>query len=157
LSIELRTSESRTPDRDDRLRAAFLATSYGTSSERFTLTPACRPLPPSPLFASGARWAILTAHNPEGRRQSAHLNEAAQSRLQERLSAYPLRIGVNGEGAWSEASLLVAGLPLRSALQLGQEFAQVAVLYGVGQRAALVWCASGRAQRLWMSAVPSKG
>ena len=51
--------------------------------------------------------------------------------------------------------MIVPGLPLSLALELGREFAQVAVLHGTGHRAALVWCASGRVERSWVFALSS--
>ena len=99
---------------------------------------------------------MLTAYNPGGRQQARSANEAAQRRLEEQLNDFSWWPGVNGEGAWAEASVIVPGLPLRLALRLGRKFAQVAVLYGTGQRAALVWCASGRVERFWVDACVSR-
>lgn len=138
---------------ENTFRAAFLATDYGTPNARFRLTPVRGA--PSPLFARAERWAVLTAYNPGGRQQARQANEDAQHKLEERLFGFSYLPGINGEGAWTEASVIVSGLPLHSALRLGREFAQVAVLHGSGQRAALVWCASGRVERLWTSACSS--
>lgn len=126
----------------DHIRRAFLATSYGTAGERFRLT--VQAGRPCRLFAPGEHWAILTAHNQHGVRQEAAHNERQQRQLEDRLSArFPGLVcqrAVNGEGEWAEASLLVRGMTLRQARDLGNLFAQAAVLWGSGQRAALVWC-----------------
>ncbi|MGY2892420.1 DUF3293 domain-containing protein [Deinococcus sp. UYEF24] len=140
-------------DPEDSFRAAFLAASYGTHSERFHLTPVRGA--PSPLFGTAGRWAVLTAYNPGSSQRARQANEDAQRKLEAQLSSFPCLPGVNGEGEWAEASVIVFGLPLRSALRLGREFAQVAVLHGSGRRAALVWCASGKVERFWVSATPS--
>ena len=94
---------------------------------------------------------MLTAYNPGGRVRVRAANEAAQRRLEDRVSGFAWRPGVNGEGEWAEPSVIVPDLPLQTALRLGREFAQVAVLHGSGRRAALVWCASGRVERFWVS------
>ncbi|WP_407571171.1 DUF3293 domain-containing protein [Deinococcus altitudinis] len=138
------------PTPEDHFRAAFLETDYGTPGERFQLTPAREG--PAPLFMPAGRWAVLTAHNPGGEQQAQPVNEEAQHALERQLSGFPCLRGLNGGGKWAEASVIVSGLPLRTALRLGREFAQVAVLYGSGRRAALVWCASGRVERFWVSA-----
>ncbi len=87
---------------------------------------------------------MLTAHNRHGVRQEPEHNDLQQRQLANRLSArfsgLVCQRAVNGEGEWAEASLLVRGLPLGQARDLGNLFAQAAVLWGSGQRAALVWC-----------------
>ena len=148
----------------DQLRRAFLATSYGTPGERFRLT--VQAGRPCRLFAPGEHWAMLTAHNQHGVRQEPEHNERQQRRLADRLSArFPGLVcqeAVNGEGEWAEASLLVRGLTLGQARDFGNQFAQAAVLWGSGQRAALVWCGpedssdqtgfSSRVERFWVCA-----
>lgn len=143
------------------LRAAFLATSYGTSEQRFRL--AARPGRPCRLFAPGERWAVLTAHNQHGVRQEFAQNERQQRLLKQSLSGFVCEAAVNGEGGWTEASLLVRGITLRLALELGRRHGQAAALWGSGQRAALVWCdpppgagqpgpgqpGAGQIERLW--------
>ena len=134
---------------DAGLRRAFLETTYGTAERRVRLD-LQRGHPSPPVWATCQRWAILTAWNPHGAQQSAALNDAAQARLRAELSGQNLLEGVNGVGEWAEASLIVPGLGLRRALELGQRYAQAAVLWGVGLRAALVWCESAHIQRLWL-------
>ncbi|WP_424952026.1 DUF3293 domain-containing protein [Deinococcus sp.] len=135
--------------REDQLRAAFLSASYGTVTERFRLQ--ATPGRPSPLFGAGRPWAILTAHNPDAVQHTPLLNERRQRALEARLQGFPCTPGINGHGRWAEASLIVSGLPLERILSLGREYGQVALLYGVGQRAALVWCRSGRTERRWVA------
>ncbi|WP_237724620.1 DUF3293 domain-containing protein [Deinococcus alpinitundrae] len=120
------------------LRRAFLDTRYGTAGERLRLRQ--RPGPGPSWTAPGQRWAILTAWNPQGQRRDPASNAEAQLLLRAALTDWPLVEGVNGEGKWAEPSLIVPGLGLRRAARLGQLFGQAAVLWGVGQRAALVWC-----------------
>ena len=145
----------------EQLRTAFLAASYGTPGERFRLT--VYPGGPRRLFAPGERWAILTAHNRQGVRQDAGQNERQQRLLELDLSklglsGFDCRRAVNGEGEWAEASVLARAITLRQALELGRRHGQAAVLWGSGQRAALVWCGPGppgppaRAERFWVCA-----
>ncbi len=132
----------------EQLRTAFLAASYGTPDERFRLT--AHPGRPCRLFAPGEHWAILTAHNRHGVRQDAGQNERQQRLLEldllERdlsklgLCGFACQAAVNGEGEWADASVLVRAITLRQALELGRRHGQAAVLWGSGQRAALVWC-----------------
>ena len=142
----------------EQLRTAFLVASYGTPDERFRL--AVRPGGPCRLFAPGEHWAILTAHNRHGVRQDAGQNERQQRQLELDLSGFDCQRAVNGEGEWAEASVLARAITLRQALDLGRRHGQAAVLWGSGQRAALVWCRppsvpgpSGlpaRAERFWV-------
>ncbi|WP_245896132.1 DUF3293 domain-containing protein [Deinococcus irradiatisoli] len=92
----------------------------------------------------------MTAWNPQGERQDRRRNEAAQARLRAELIGWPQREGVNGEAEWAEPSLIVLDLPLHRAAELGARFDQAAVLWGVGRRAALVWCRPLRLERCWL-------
>ena len=141
---------------DPELQEAFLATSYGAATERFQLSERRQETAHIPLFRSGERWAILTAWNPGAKRLTLAQNEVRQEKLQQALAGQRWYAGVNGKGAWAEPSLIVNALPLQRALQLGRDFGQVAVLWGCGQRAALVWCASRRVERRWLSALRSR-
>lgn len=100
----------------------------------------------------------MTAWNPQGRPCDGASNNAAQEQLRAALVGWPFLEGVNGEGEWTEPSLIVPGLGLRQAAQFGQRFRQAAVLWGVGRRAALVWCpndagsAGLRLERHWLVA-----
>lgn len=146
-------SEVRQPLPDPELRAAFLAASYGTADRRFRLSVARPPGVPSGPAGPGECWAILTAWNPGAEQRTLAENEARQAALQEELAGERWCAGVNGEGAWAEPSVIVSGLPLRRALRLGRDFGQLALIWGCGQRAALVWCAAGRVERRWRSAL----
>jgi len=142
------------------LRRAFLETRYGTAGERLRLDH--QPGPPPSWRGLSQSWAILTAWNPQGQQQDPASNAEAQERLRAALVGWPLVEGVNGEGQWAEPSLIVPGLNLRQAARLGQHFGQAAVLWGVGRRAALVWCLESelgsdmrgsvglRLERLWL-------
>ena len=135
-----------------------MASSYGAPGQRFRLT--AHAGGPRRLFAPGERWAVLTAHNQRGVRQESAHNERQQRLLEQSLSGFDCQAAVNGEGAWAEASLMVRGITLRQARDLGNQFVQAAVLWGCGQRAALVWCGlegssdqagfSPRVERFWV-------
>ncbi|TSA88185.1 DUF3293 domain-containing protein [Deinococcus detaillensis] len=138
------------------LRSAFLSTSYGTAQRRYQLSHAGGVLPFWSLPQQ--RWAILTAWNPHGQASDPASNAEAQSRLRAALAAWPALEGVNGEGNWAEPSLIVPALNLRRALEIGQDFGQAALIWGVGRRAALVWCAPDvRVERFWMAAAGAYG
>ncbi|ADV67376.1 DUF3293 domain-containing protein [Deinococcus maricopensis] len=138
------------------LRAAFLNATYGTRAERFRLSGVQPARLASPSWAAGGRaWAVVTAWNPGGQLASAEVNARADGALREQVDALgvPSRVAVNGDGRWREASLLLEGARLRDAVALGRHFGQAAVVFGVGARAALVWCGPDgvRVERLWAS------
>ncbi|PYE54743.1 DUF3293 domain-containing protein [Deinococcus yavapaiensis] len=127
---------------------AFEQATYGTREERFALSDA-----PSgrPSWANGT-WGIVTAWNPSGERTPERLNEWRQGELRrgvEALGRSPLD-GVNGEGEWEEASLIVVGASLREVRTLGARFDQAAVVWGVGRRVAVVACGDVGVRRAWV-------
>lgn len=140
------------PERPPDLRAAFLATTYGTEQERAYLSPTPGP---APGWASGS-WAIVTAWNPGGRPAGAEANGRAAAALLARVKAegFVPRPAHNGEGEWREEALLVPGARLNHAVRWGAASRQAAVLWGTGRRAVLVWLdEAGRvdaAERWWV-------
>lgn len=139
------------------LRRAFLSSSYGLPGERFWLgpTPAARWLSWAP---PGRRWAVVTAWNPGGGAATAGQNSHAQQALRQRCPGAVLD-GVNGEGSWAEASLILLDVPLSVAIDLGRNFGQAAVLSGSGRRVALVWLDAQqvRMERYWVTSSPAPG
>lgn len=138
---------------DDRLRAAFLASRYGTAAQPVTL--GAERIPAFTPAWAAARWGVVTAWNPAGQAQGRAANRAAQARLRVAASRWPGHGGVNGDGDWQEPTLILTGISLRDVAALGEAFGQAAVLWGSGARAALVWLpASGvgsvRAERWWL-------
>ncbi|CAM3693214.1 DUF3293 domain-containing protein [Deinococcus frigens] len=133
-------------------RAAFLAATYGTGSERLRLALAPGPLAAAPSWAAG-RWAIVTAWNPGGQTQTQPQadNLRAERELLDLIASRPYLAGVNGKGVWAEPSVILPGLGLRQAAELGRRFGQAAVLFGVGRRVALVWLEAGGVwvERFW--------
>jgi len=164
-----RQEVTRPPLPDAGVRAAFLGTTYGSRTDRFRLVtdlPAIGPARPGERWGgpcgAGRRWAVLTAWNPGGQLQDAERNAAAQARLLAALHGRLAAPGVNGEGRWREESVIVDGITLRDAADLGARFGQLAVMYGVGRRAALVWCGvpggnGMRVERRWLARVPTGG
>ena len=128
---------------------AFRTASYGTETIRFYLRP--RISGPISLVPSSSRWAILTAYNPGAAEHTAEQNAQWQQALRGALAGMQVQDGVNGEGEWAEPSLIVFGLSLRQALHLGRQFGQLAVVWGTGRRAALVWCQAGYPERHWVN------
>lgn len=138
---------------DARLRAAFLASRYGTAAQRVTL--GAERIPAFTPAWAASRWGVVTAWNPAGQAQGRAANRAAQARLRVAASRWPGHGGVNGDGDWQEPTLILTGISLRDVAALGEAFGQAAVLWGSGARAALVWLpASGvggvRAERWWL-------
>ncbi|MFN4252180.1 DUF3293 domain-containing protein [Deinococcus sp.] len=138
---------------DDRLRAAFLASRYGTAAQPVTLS--AERIPAFTPAWAAARWGVVTAWNPAGQAQGRAANRAAQARLRVAAFRWPGHGGVNGDGDWQEPTLILTGISLRDVAALGEAFGQAAVLWGSGARAALVWLpASGvggvRAERWWL-------
>lgn len=131
------------------LRRAFLGAQYGRPGERVRLGP-CPPGRGPSWAPAGRRWAAVTAWNPGGRRAPEAHNEAAQHALRQRWPGAALH-GVNGAGMWAEPALILLDAPLATAVRLGRDFAQAAILYGVGRRVALVWLDPGqvRIERYW--------
>ncbi|PTA69513.1 DUF3293 domain-containing protein [Deinococcus arcticus] len=140
---------------DAGLRAAFLGAHYGLGGERVTLQgtqPGHRP----PWAPPGGRWAMITAYNPGAQPQSRAENVSAQARLRQQAARWAPLETVNGSGPHAEPSLLLRGVPLREAAALGRASGQVAIVWGVGRRAALVWLQGegARPERHWLSPVP---
>lgn len=123
---------------NDALWRVFERTTYGTPDARFELGAAPKG---APSWASGP-WGIVTAWNPRGARTDVAANEAAQLDLRRSVEALGLPVieGVNGEGEWEEPSLIVLGVSLRAARELGARFDQAAIVWGHGRRAAIVAC-----------------
>ncbi|WP_064014505.1 DUF3293 domain-containing protein [Deinococcus puniceus] len=149
MSEKFRPIKFLAPEPDQALRAAFLGTTYGPVWHRFHLGTELQRRPedePSeelgPEWAIGLRsWVIVTAWNPRGQPQSQVDNADAHQRLLARVSRAGLvpTLALNGDGQWRETALILPGASLRDGIRLGREFAQAAVLYGVGRRVALVW------------------
>nr|WP_244977099.1 DUF3293 domain-containing protein [Deinococcus humi] len=101
-------------------------------------------------WAAGT-WVIVTAWNPGGQPQSEADNRRAEQKLLALLVSHPHLPAVNGEGEWAEPSVILPGLGLRLAADLAWRFGQAAVLFGVGQRVALVWLNRDgvRLERFW--------
>lgn len=134
------------------LLLAFTLTSYGTLQQRLHLSAAQHAPSNWPSWSvQGQRWAILTAWNPHGQRSDVASNQAAQLALSRDLAGWPQLAGLNGEDEWQEASFVVLGMDLPQAAALARRYQQAALVWGVGRRAALVWCASDPTlERFWL-------
>lgn len=100
------------------------------------------------------RWAMVTAFNPQSRQLPLQENQSRHLALQQAVRdlGFPVDFYVAGEEEWEEPGWFIRGIPLKAALQLGSDFDQNAVLYGSGQRVALVWVKPVRVMRLWWKA-----
>ncbi|MVN86056.1 DUF3293 domain-containing protein [Deinococcus sp. HMF7620] len=135
---------------DAQQRRAFLAAAYGPLGQRVSLDGESAGVWPT-WATPGTRWAIVTAWNPGGKRQSNRANETAQAALRQQVARWAPLPGVNGDGPWREPSVVLRGLSVREAAALGRAAGQLAVVYGVGRRAALVWLERDqvRLERVW--------
>lgn len=76
-----------TPDRLDALIAAFAAAEYVVDADPSPIVVRVgRATPALDRLLDGRQWAIVTAHNPDGRLQSRRRNAAAHGRLQQCLN-----------------------------------------------------------------------
>ncbi|MCB9525161.1 MAG: DUF3293 domain-containing protein [Myxococcales bacterium] len=95
-----------------------------------------------------ARFAVVTAHNPRGRRvgaaENARLDQVLRRALRHRH--WPIDAG-SRDGAWREASHGVE-CALAEALALGRRFDQVAVFWVDGDAVWIVACAPGGGRHL---------
>lgn len=92
--------------------------------------------------------ALLTAHNPAGRRRDAATNLAEQQRLhgllRERGLVFHTGCNVDPHQRWpAEDSVLVADLPLPQAHRMAAHFGQLAFL----------WCDASATPRLHLAAI----
>ncbi|NBB92049.1 MAG: DUF3293 domain-containing protein [Gammaproteobacteria bacterium] len=82
---------------------------------------------------NGRRWAILTAHNPGGRRIDADVNRRREAALRDEIgqrgwSSFEA-INRDPRGHWpDEPGLLVAGAPVDAVVALARDFGQAAIL-----------------------------
>ena len=94
-------------------------------------------------FRGLEEYAYLTAWNPGSQKLSDAENRERQDKLKARLKGkHPMVEGVAtaDDGAWSEESVLVLGIPRADALALAREFGQAALLAGrKGGAPELVW------------------
>ncbi|GEM48782.1 DUF3293 domain-containing protein [Deinococcus cellulosilyticus] len=97
------------------------------------------------------RWAMVTAFNPESRQLTPEENQERHAALEVavRQLGHPVDHYVAGEGEWEEPGCFIRGISLAEAVQLGRDFQQNAVLFGVGSRVALVWVDPVIAVRMW--------
>ncbi len=91
-------------------------------------------------------WAFITACNPFSRLLSDQENSIRQSRLEKRLAAENYHFlngcGQDREKKWQgEPSFFITDINWSSAVSLGAEFEQHAIVWGDIENApALVWC-----------------
>ena len=96
------------------------------------------------ILFSGRAFAIVTAHNPRSEKLPDEENERRHKELErvllERRATFGPSMGESPDGAWREEGVVVYDVSFEGALELGRMFEQHAVLYGEGERVALVWC-----------------
>jgi len=134
-----------TPDRLDALIAAFAAAEYVVDAgpEPIFVRPG-RATPALDRLLDGRQWAIITAHNPDGRMQSGRHNAAAHRRLEQylhRLAPAARLPACNRDpaGDWpDEPGWLLTPNDIAQADRAARRFGQRAIVTGgAGRRAAL--------------------
>jgi hypothetical protein len=91
-------------------------------------------------------WAFITAWNPGSHRIPAEENEARQAALLSLLRERGLHFfdgsGIPADSAWqAEPSVLVLGISVDDAVELGRRFDQLAIVAGqCGKAADLIYC-----------------
>lgn len=132
------------------LMQAYLNSSYTFQEVTLQLqdTPGEAQVPFPPV------WGMLTAYNPQSMQLTARDNQQRHQRLTEEIRSMGLvpEDYIGGEGEWTEPGCLVRNLTLRQTLDLGQQFDQNAVLWGSGNRVALVWVTPLLITRHWFAA-----
>ncbi len=92
----------------------------------------------------GRPFAVVTAHNPDGRAAPDAQNVAASGRLEAEIRRqgwqYVAANGRDEERTHQEPSFAVFDLTEDRARQLGAHFAQDCVYYWDGRQGGLVWC-----------------
>lgn len=95
-------------------------------------------------------YAVITAHNPRSEQLSKEENikrhEALRSVLQHQKLSFEKSTGESPDGVWVEEGFVIFDINLETALQIGRDFGQHAILYGQGNRVALAWCESKETQ-----------
>lgn len=100
------------------------------------------------VLFNGKSYAVITAHNPRSEQLSKEENdkrhEALKRVLQEQGFNFERSTGESPDGVWIEEGVVVFDIDLATALRIGRDFGQHAILYGQGNRVAMAWCESGR-------------
>jgi Protein of unknown function (DUF3293) len=98
------------------------------------------------ILFDGRSYGVITAHNPHSEPLSQEENdrrhEALRKQLQEQAFSFDPSTGESPDGSWREEGFVIFDLELDTALKIGLEFGQHAILYGQGNRVALAWCES---------------
>jgi hypothetical protein len=121
---------------------AYTLTHYKTPLASFTLS---REKTNVALF-DGRSFAIITAHNPRSEAFSKEENDKRHQQLLERVQQNNYRfdssVGASPDGSWQEEGVVIFDIEVATALKIGRDFEQHAILSGQGNRVALAWCES---------------
>lgn len=119
---------------------AYRSTIYKAAGVAFTLSER----PTGTILFGGRPFAIITAHNPRSERLSDVENQERHEELERDLQALGLEhipgTGASPDGTWVEEGFAVFDVGLAQALELGRKYDQHAILWGKGEKVALVWC-----------------
>lgn len=129
---------ARSPDRIDAKLAAFAAAEYVVEAENEVIVIRVdEPTPDLDRLLDGRPWAVITAHNPDGRLRDADENAAAQRSLDERLRKLRPDVTMNAcnrdpAGRWpDEPARLFTPESFDQADRLAARFGQRAIVTGL--------------------------
>jgi hypothetical protein len=118
----------------------YLETVYHAAKTNFTLSST----PTGSTLFEGRAFGLITAANPFSTVLSDAENQARNLQMQHILERYDLTfgpsLGTNRAGDWQEHGFVIWDVPETFVLNLGQQFDQNAIVYGVGHQVALAWC-----------------
>ena len=121
-------------------RRTYLEAVYRAAGTRFRLTPK----PNNQVLYGGCSFALVTAHNPRSRLLSKEENDARHASLVKVVEGLKLTwqasVSMSPDASWQEAGVIVFNVEVNTALELGRQFEQNAVLYGNGRQVGLLWC-----------------
>ena len=149
---------SSAPSGDPRaFRRAYLETIYYTAGTAFRLSSE----PTNTRLFEGRAFGLITAANPFSMVLSDAENRARNHRMQRILEQHNLvfgpSLGTNGTRDWQEHGFVIWDVPETFVLNLGQQFNQNAIVYGVGRQVALAWCVDHTLEWFYAQLEPEGG
>jgi hypothetical protein len=138
-------------------RRVYLETIYHAAGTAFTLSSK----PTNTRLFEGRAFGLITAANPFSTALSAAENRVRNEQMQYILELHDLRfgpsLGTNRAGNWMEHGFIIWDVPETFVLNLGQQFDQNAIVYGVGHRVALAWCVDQQLEWFFAQLEPEGG
>jgi hypothetical protein len=109
--------------------------------------------PTGQTLFGGRAFALVTAYNPRSvtlhDEENRQRNAALEEELQARGLEYGPSSGASLDGSWQEPGFVVFDVTPDEARALGRRYEQHAVVWGEGERVALLWCEDGRLETFY--------